>query len=305
MTLYERFKMSSKWELRGNSLVSDLSGVTQESDIESLALEVVNEIIRAYPDKVNSRKIPLTTVRKIVLSTYPDTPEQIGEYQYFTKSGKGNVPRYQHLALKHLTLPKEDWDSLGDEKRDEYLGVRTETETIKLLTINDMNIEQLELDTDTQNSVITALNTSGKSLSEFIKQACKVYANTINGKHKNAELNLSTVLTSELLDSEVAQYKTHPKKIEELTKRAIKAITMHNDNCTEINQKWFLSATAINGLTGSRIQAVTEILNNYRELINTHNNKHGLTPYINRGTKRRIEDDINLISLVPDGMTLI
>lgn len=304
MTLYERFKMSSKWELRGNSLVSDLSGVTQESDIESLALEVVNEIIRAYPDKVNSRKIPLTTVRKIVLSTYPDTPEQIGEYQYFTKSGKGNVPRYQHLALKHLTLPKEDWDSLGDEKRDEYLGVRTETETIKLLTINDMNIEQLELDTDTQNSVITALNTSGKSLSEFIKQACKVYANTINGKHKNAELNLSTVLTSELLDSEVAQYKTHPKKIEELTKRAIKAITMHNDNCTEINQKWFLSATAINGLTGSRIQAVTEILNNYRELINTHNNKHGLTPYINRGTKRRIEDDINLISLVPDGMNL-
>ena len=97
--------------------------------------------------------------------------------------------------------------------------------------------ELLELDTETQQSVLNALENSGKSLASFIQLACKIYANTVNGKHKHADGDLSSAFTSELLDPEVTQYKTHPGKIKELTKRAIKAIQMHNDSCTEDRPK--------------------------------------------------------------------
>ncbi|MDF5718261.1 MAG: hypothetical protein PUP93_31435 [Rhizonema sp. NSF051] len=164
----------------------------------------------------------------------------------------------------------------------------------------------MELDAQTQQIVLDALKNSEKSLAEFIQLACKVYAKTINGKHKHADGDLSSALTSELLDPEVTQYKTHPGKIKELTKRAIKAIQMYNDNCTETDQKWFLSATAINGLTGSRVQSVNKVLKDYKQMVDDHNNKHGLTAYTNRGSakNRQIHLEIPMASLVRDGLDL-
>ena len=81
---------------------------------------------------------------------------------------------------------------------------------------------------------------------------------------------------------------------------------MHNDNCTETDQKWFLSATAINGLTGSRVQSVNEVLKDYKQMVDDHNNKHGLTAYTNRGSakNRQIHLEIPMASLVPDGLAL-
>lgn len=301
--------MTGKWEARGKKLVDDLQATKDNQTIESLAKSVVAEIIETY-DAPNSRKIPLSTVRKAVLTAFPDTKKETTKNQYLTSSGKGNIARYSHLALKYLTFSKEDWDALGDDARKAYEVTKAtgerQIETITEFSLSDMKIEQLELDTETKQTVLDALEQSGKSLAEFIQQACKIYAKTITGKVKKyGENDISTVLTADLLDADNKDYKTHPKKIEELTKRAIVAITRYNDEiATELNQKWFISGTAINGLTGSRVQSVNEILKDYKEIIDTHNNKHGLTAYTNRGNGRRIEQDIDLPKLVPDGLNL-
>jgi hypothetical protein len=302
--------MARRWDTRGQKLVSDLLATSDNKIIESLAKAVVKEIIDAYPEKLNSRKNPLSEVRDAVKSVFPYTKEQKNNNQYFTKSEKGNIPRYEHIALKYLTLPKEDWDGMGDEARKVYetsqTTVEPQPETITEFSLSAMKIEQLELDAETQQTVLDALEHSGKSLAEFIQQACKVYAKTVTGKARRyGDNDISNVATVDLLDPNNKDYKTHPKKIEELTKRAIFAIEHYNNEiATEQNQKWFISATAINGLTGSRVQSINEVLKDYKEIIDTHNNKHELTAYTNRGSKRKIEQDIDLVALVPDGLSL-
>ena len=212
----------------------------------------------------------------------------------------GDDARKEYQAKESVV---EESVAIAKRCRQRQIASTTTTENIKL---SDLKIELLELDAQTQKSVLNALENSGKSLASFIQLACKVYANTVNGKHKHADGDLSSALTSELLDPEVTQYKTHPGKIRELTKRAIKAIQMHNDNCTETDQKWFLSATAINGLTGSRVQSVNEVLKDYKQMVDDHNNKHGLTAYTNRGSakNRQIHLEIPIASLVPNGLDL-
>jgi len=298
--------MASKWSARGQKLTEDLKTVTT-ANIENLAKAVIQEIIDAYPDSLNSRKNPLSEIRKAILAAFPDTERQLGDHQYFTDSGKGKLPRYQHLALKYLTFSKEDWDALGDDVRKTYFEPIPTTPTT-LLTIKDMQIEQLELDSETQQIVSDAMNQAGYTLAEFIQQACKVYAKTITGKTKKySDSDLSTVPTVELLDPTNKEYKTHPKKIEELTKRAIKAIFIHNNgNAKSQEERWFISGTSINALTGSRVQTVNEILTaEFKESIDSHNNAHRLTAYSNRGMKRDIKADIDLALLIPDGVNLI
>jgi len=296
--------MTSKWESRGEKLVEELQ-TADVVTIEALANTVLQEIINAYPNSLNSRKKPLSEVRKAVQNAFPISEKQTADYQYFTGSGKGNIERWQHLALKYLTLSKEDWDALGGDARKEY------TEEIiqpTLPTIKNMNIEQLELDTETQQIVADAINQAGCTLAEFIQQACKVYAKTITGKtRKYSNSDISAVPTTKLLDPTNKEYKTHPKKIEELTKRAIKAIFIHNNgNAKSQDERWFISGTTINALTGSRVQTVNEILAaEFKESIDSHNNAHRLTAYSNRGMKRDIKADIDLISLIPDGVNLI
>ncbi|MBD2667391.1 hypothetical protein [Richelia sinica] len=170
------------------------------------------------------------------------------------------------------------------------------------LTLESMNIEALQLDSETRQMVEGALAYSGKSLAEFIQQACKVYAKTIVGKVSNYESDLSAVPTTELLSS--TKYKTHPGRADELARRAIVALENHNNNCTEKHQKWMITQTAIQSLIGSKPATVKAILEGYKTRLDDHNSKHELSPYDNRKPGKRIEDVIDLAALVPDGIDL-
>ncbi|MHC5826712.1 MAG: hypothetical protein ACYT04_65310, partial [Nostoc sp.] len=187
-------------------------------------------------------------MRKAVLAAYPDTETQEHPWQYFTNKGKGNIERYQHLALKYLTLSTEEWDAVGDEARQQWkaqqqaenpeLQLEPETQlekqpksqtkkksqtvksTEKEITLNNMNISQLQLDADTQQMVEAAIAHSGITLADFVRRACQVYAKTITGKVKQFSEDLTVVSTEELKSD---SYKTHPGRAEELAKRAIYA----------------------------------------------------------------------------------
>jgi hypothetical protein len=90
-------------------------------------------------------------------------------------------------------------------------------------TLEDMKIEQLNLDAETQSMVENAIAYSGISLANFIRRACQVYARTITGKVKLADEDLSAVATADLLSD---KYKTHPARTDELTRRSIYGVAI-------------------------------------------------------------------------------
>lgn len=292
--------MATKWELRGQQLVEALRGVTTANQIKELAEPVVAEIIAAYPDTPNSRRVPLTTIRKEVLYAFPDTDSFEHSLQEFTDSGKGNIRRYQHLALKFLSFPKADWDALGDNARKEYLAEQAQTQAHTTIMIDTQ-----DLDPETLSLIEMAAQQLGMSAKDFFIKAARDAAKAINNKRKRYDgTDLASVPTLDLLENTSDEYKTHPGRIEELTRRAVRAIQIHNDDCTEQSQKWFISATAINALTGSRTSAISKVLNSLHGVVADHNAKHGLTSITNRGSRRDIQDEIDLVALVPDGLDL-
>ncbi|MEM6399302.1 MAG: hypothetical protein AAF757_03595 [Cyanobacteria bacterium P01_D01_bin.116] len=290
-----------KWEQEGIRLVEKLQVLKDEKQVKSVCLEVVQEITASYQNPT-SRKTPLATIRKAVLTAFPDSQKQQHSLQYFTSSGKGKKPRYQHLALKYLTLSKEDWDELGDSNRKKW--EKEQQDSSNKLNLNDMTLEQLELDTETKEIAQNAMNQLNISLEELLKRSITFYSKTVVGKAKRNEEDLSHILTKELLEDK--KYSTHPSRADELTKRAIIAIRKNNTEiATENDNRWCITQSAIATLTGSKPATIGKTLKQLEGLINDHNQKYDLNGYSNRkGEGRDILQEIDLVKLVPDGIDL-
>lgn len=289
----------SKWEQVGQELVEKLQGVKSESKIQKLAVAVVEQI-REHYEQPNSRKAALSKARKAVSAAFPDTKAQEHPWQYFSNKGKGSIERYQHLALKYLTFSTQEWDAVGNQARQEWKAQQqAQTQEAAQISLDEMKIDKLQLDAETQQMVERAVAHSGMSVADFVRRACGVYAKTVIGKHGQYESDLSGVPTEELLTG--ATYKTHPGRAVELTRRAIYALETHNNNCTEKSQKWMITQTAIQSLTGSKPATIKTILESYQTRLDDHNAKHELNAYDNRKPGRKIDDEIDLSALVPDG----
>ncbi|MBG1263986.1 hypothetical protein [Nostoc commune] len=302
----------STWDDLAQELVEKLSTTKKEATVKKLASKVIGEIRDFYGNE-NSRKKPLSIIRKAVLEAYPDTETKEYPLQYFTDKGKGNVERYQHLVLKYLTLSTQEWDAVGDDAREEWKAEQAEksqvlqpTETVtvkttkKQTTLDDMNISQMQLDAETEELVKNTIEQAGISLADFVRRACQVYAKTLVGKAKQFSEDLTAVPTKDLKSD---SYKTHPGRADELARRAIYALEMHNNTSTEKAQKWHINQTAIQAITGSKPATIKAILENYQTRLDDHNAKHDLNPYDNRkGGGRKIDLEIDLVALVPDGL---
>ncbi|MEA5527782.1 hypothetical protein [Nodularia spumigena] len=318
----------SRWQSAGEELAKLLQGVTDEATIKELAQSTVESIREAYPDNINSRKKPMADVRKAFRAVFPATKKQEHKGQYFTNSGKGNVPRYEHLFFQFFTLTTDEYDAVGDDARQQWKeqqqvetpaptptpapaevapaevapaeSIPAESIPAPVATAKIMNISQLELDADTQKMVEDAIAHSGLSLAEFVRKSCQTYSAIVVGKAKMSNDDLTTVSTQDLLTNRV--YKTHPNRAEELTRRAIYALETHNNNCTEKSQKWHINQTAIQSLTGSKPATVKEILKGCQQRLDDHNAKHDLNPYDNRKPGQKLTEVIDLAALVPDGV---
>lgn len=172
-----------------------------------------------------------------------------------------------------------------------------------VLELEDMTIESLKLDTETQGMVESAIAQSGMSLAEFIQQACRVYAKTVTGKTRKHSEDLS-VVDSETLRRDKA-YSTHPGRAEELVKRAIQAIKYHNGQSTELNQKWLITQSLLVDMTGAKAVAVKNAMGNYQTDIDSHNKvltEAGATSLLNR--KGELKEDFcdEWVSRFPSGL---
>jgi hypothetical protein len=281
------------WGKKGREIASKLEEMTDEGSIKALAFTTVEEIKRSEsPEK---RSNALKMVSREILKKFPRRDSE-AECYYPDPSGKADLPKWRHAIFKYLTLDSADWKAVRGEKQPtEQLTEQTIT------TLNDMTIEQLELDTDTQQILENALEQSGMPLPDFIRQAIKVYAKTITGKTQKRGEDLSGVATDKLLTDPT--YSTHPGRAEELTKRAIKAIKYFNANvATEKADRWCITQSAIASLTGSRASAIGKALEPFKTEVDDHNQTYGLDGYSNRKPGKKIEEIINLSDLCPDGL---
>lgn len=305
--------MSTQWMTNGSELAAKIRDAKNEQQIKELCFHAIESIRNAYPDTPNSRKNPLSILRKAVIEAFPDTEKQEHPLQYFTDKGKGKLPRYRHMALKYLTLSEEEWDVVGDSARKGWKEKQSEPEVKPQpepelepqpeWSLDDMTLEQLQLDDETNAIAQEAMNHMDISLAELIKRSIKVYAKTVIGKSKKADEDLATVPTEKLLSDKA--FSTHPGRAEELTKRALAAIQRHNSEiATEDDQRWCITQSSIYKLIGAKPASIGKVLESYKILVDEHNNKYQLNNYTNRRKDRDIVEEIDLVSLVPDGLDL-
>jgi hypothetical protein len=284
-------------------LINELRSLSSEAEIKKIALRYWEEAKSRVSEGNITRT--RTALRKVVGDAFPtivvsENPKLAKPDTHFlTDSQKGHIQRYEHYALKYISTK----EAIAVEPAVEVaLEAVTDPTAKHLATLETMDISQLELDASTQKIVEDAIAHSGLSLAEFIKKACQVYAKTIAGKAKQSSDNLSAVSTEELLSE---KYKTHTNRAEELTRRAVYALEIHNDNCTEKSQKWHINQTAIQTLTGSKPATIKKILEVYKNRLDDHNTKHELDSYQNRKTDIKINEAIDLINLVPNGLDVM
>ena len=315
--------MATRWEQRGKQLADCLKNTTTEEAISHQCKLVIDEINKNY-ESVNSKKNPLSDVRRIVKSVFPDTSKQEFSYQHFTNSGKGKIERWEHLALKYLTLSSNDWDLLGDDNRKNFTEskietINTETKTM-ITTVEKPSFEDylnqfrmLPLGDDEKygdQTIEDAINATGKSAEDFIKTALLAYSRSVLGKSRN---DLSIVSTHDLMTSPT--YLTAQGRAEEIVKRAIRAIKIYNDEiATEPSDRWAITQSALAELTKARPSSIKETLINYQDDLHSYHEKHEMLKYnekeqcwelkstINRKRGKEIKDVINLVELVPDGL---
>jgi len=299
-----------------DEIVEQLKIAVQENSIKKIITEAW---VRFEADVSNentfNRKVR-TPLRKAIEVAFPFKSEPTPGY-YKTASGKGKAVRWEHLALWYATTKKERWQVVGDDARAKYfkeLPPLEESTTLApeasekiqlpeqaepqpqaevksaVLELEDMTVENLKLDSETQQIVRDALAQSGMSLAEFIKQACRVYAKTVTGKTRKHSEDLS-VIDTETLRKDKA-YSTHPGRAEELVKRAIQALKSVNGQATELSQKWLITQSLLVDMTGAKALAVKSAMSKFQAEIDSYNRiltEAGATSLLNR--KGELKED--------------
>jgi hypothetical protein len=325
---------TGKAALAAEQLLEKLEGVNKEEDVRAICKAIFDSL---FEEKVVRRS--LDTLRKSVKEKYPEKPPNGNKPDgyYLTNTGKGKRLRYEHLALWYLSDPgdkishfevigdaarKEYWNSLS--KIEELQGEPTEcsaTETNENKPKEEsMSIEKvLEMDAEMSEIATAAMEQLNISLEEFAKRAFKYYALSVTGKaqqkrQQEAE-DLAEVPTKDLIDEESQNYKkyrSHPKRAEELTKRAIRAIKAYNETQGESAAKWAITPSIIHELIGSKPASIKEILATIPDIKGYHFALFGdEEPSHTQNRKKdkfsgkpyKIGEVIDLAALVPDGYT--
>ncbi|NEP59121.1 MAG: hypothetical protein F6K31_19200 [Symploca sp. SIO2G7] len=270
----------------------------QDSDdslLRSLAEKALSEI-RRRESEYKKQQSALGQISKYIHKKFPPQEEEDINYWFDPKGKKENQKKWRHNIFNYLTLGRRDSAKETVKTTSEETEKTTDQPTLDNMTINQLNLEE-----ETQQTLERALEHSRMPLDEFIKQAISVYAKTITGKARKHSEDLSNVPTAELLSD--AQWTTHPLRASELTKRAIRAIKFYNANKVKENKdRWCITQSAIASLTGSRQSTIKKILERYKNDISSHNQTYGLNGYSNRKPGKDISEEIDMAELIPNGV---
>jgi hypothetical protein len=169
----------------GQKLASKLQGITDEKVIKALTIDAWNELREAITNPSTFSSRGLSNARKAIKEAFPDSETPKAGY-YFTNQGKGQTPRYEHLALWYLTSNTDRWNVSGDKARQIYVeGLPTlptpesepQSKLQPELQTHEENIMTI-LTKENQALLARAMELTGLERNDFINRAVATYANT-------------------------------------------------------------------------------------------------------------------------------
>jgi hypothetical protein len=272
--------MPPQWKEKLPEFTDVITRATKESDIQKACEEIKESVVASYPEKVSSRKQPMTEIRKAVREMYPAQENAVEEEAkfpyYFTDSGKGKQPRLEHLAIKYL---KEEWNSKKD-----WSDVQPQTEENNVNTVNSETdlINQIDLSDEELETIKNAIG--DKDVKEWIKKALIQQAKIDNALNERKSEDLSIVPSENLMTDN--KYRTNPLACRELTNRAVRTIKTFNSKFPE--HRWCITNALISEITGNTVKAIAKAIEGMG--VEDYNKMMGLSPVNNRITKAAIGD---------------
>ena len=123
-----------------------IASAESSEQIKVACLQIKQAVFDSYPDTPNSRRNPMSSIRKAVRDKYPaqsgkSPHEDVPFPYYFTDTGKGGVERWEHLAIFYLV---EDWN-LKDDLSDTISPVPSEEEQSENITRVPMNESSIDI----------------------------------------------------------------------------------------------------------------------------------------------------------------
>ena len=272
-----------------------IASAKSEKQIKVACLQIKQAVLDSYPDTPNSRRNPMSSIRKAVREKYPaqsgkSPHEGVPFPYYFTDAGKGSVERWEHLAIKHL---QEDWNLKDDLEKSETItpvpSTLSQSETITPAPMNENILSEVGLEGEELAAVKQALGDA--NIKEWVKQALLQRAKAINALHERLNEDLSLVPSDELMNDN--RYRTNPNASRELASRAVRAIKDWNYNQPE--HKWCITNKLISELTGVTPKAIAKVVEGMG--IDDYNTMQGLTPVANRMTKAAVGSIKDVVSI--------
>ena len=249
-----------------------------ESEIQSTCLDLMASVAERWTNE-NSRRKPMSEIRTALRERFPSkrgkSKHDVPFPYYFTSSGKGNVPRWEHLGIKHLA--------------EKYNSKVESTEEVMPVLTTDSRLDSLGL-SDEELEVVKAA-VADADIKEWIKQAVIQRANTINKLRESLDADWSSI-SSEVLMTE-KKYRTNSAARRELVGRAVRAIQAWNLKNPE--NKWCITNKLISELSGVTVKAIARAVEGMD--ITAYNQEQELEPVINRIVRATVGEPLEVMSI--------
>ena len=277
-------KAPAKWVEEMPTFLGLIESASDEGEIRKACEHIKQVVVESYPTTPSSRRKPMNEIRKAIRERYPaQKGKSIHETPsfpyYFTNTGKGSIPRWEHLAINYLN---EEWNQKKDEevvKESKPVVVKTEFSIFDYVGLSGDELE----------AVKTAIGEA--EIKDWVRQAMLQRANAINALNERLDEDLSMVPSEQLMNDK--KYRTNPNACRELTSRAVRAIKDWNYNHPE--HKWCITNKLISQLTGNTVKAIARAVEGMD--IDSYNSHHDLQPVNNRLTKAAVGDISENVSI--------
>ena len=304
-------KATTPWKTKMSEFIGAVICATEEKHIRAACEEIKDAVIASYPHTPNSRRKPMAEIRKAIRGRFPAQEGKSEQAEapfpyHFTCSGKGNVPRWEHLAIKYLREdwnPQEDWSDIESaservsEPQEQEMATPTKPSIVK--PENEIDIlGYVGLSDKELEDVKQAIGDAG--VKEWVKQAMLQRANAINALQKRLNEDLSMVSSEELMNEK--KYRTNTNATLELVKRAVRVIKDWNYNHPD--QKWCITNKLISEVTksvdhegkGVTVKAIAKAVEGMD--LESYNKGQDLTTVMNRTLKGSLGDPSSLMSIL-------
>jgi hypothetical protein len=285
-------RKSPKWVDEMPTFLGIIASAKDEKVIRKACEEIRQCVADSYPHTPSSRERPMGEIRDAVREKYPTqydkSENEVAPFPYkFTRTGKGNHPRWEHLSIVDYL---KGWKTKETNTPDKEVSQDTEIVENQKETKPDLNILE-ELDLSDQELVAVNQAVGDADIKGWVKQAVLQRANAINKLRESLDDDWETIPSQVLMNDK--KYRTNSAACRELVNRAVRVVKQWNYDHPE--QKWCITNKLISELTSITVKAIAKAVEGMDN--ESYNKGQGLEPVINRLTRASVGEPKEVMSI--------